>query len=299
MRIEEVLALGMFGRSSGLGDRIEMLLERGRGFSPRVSRARVAATAVALLGCVIAGALAPRLIAFAQAESRFEVATIKPNSKPLSERPGDPGTPSLRVVDPELFSATKVTLSNLTLWAYGLKSYQLSGDQGWIKSDAFDIQAKPPAPASKEQMMAMMRSLLAERFKLAFHRETKAVAAYSLTMGGSGAKLRAGPIAEVPGNSVLFRMVGPEMRLTGKQAPIPQLALWLNSIVMQSGRPVFDKTGLTGGYDFQLQWMPEDGPGGEAALMTALREQLGLELKATKEDVEILVIDHAEKPDAN
>ena len=203
------------------------------------------------------------------------------------------------MADPELLSAIHVPLSSLVLWAYGLKSYQLSGDQGWIKSDAFDLLAKPSAPASKEQMMAMTQSLLKERFKLVFHRETKVMPAYSLTAAAKGAKMHEGSVAEVIGNSVLFGMTGPEMRLTGKQAPMSQLAFSLSSIVMSSGRPVFDKTGHTGGYDFQLQWLPDNGPGGEAALMTALREQLGLELKETKEDVEILIIDRAEKPDAN
>src|SRR5580693_4978224 len=78
MKTEELLALGMFGRGSRLGDRIEMLLERGRVFSPRISRLRVAISSVALIGCVIAGALAPRLIAFAQEKPAFEVATVRP-----------------------------------------------------------------------------------------------------------------------------------------------------------------------------------------------------------------------------
>lgn len=305
MKSEELLALGVFGHGTRLSERVGLLLARGRVFSPRVSRARMTVSAAALLGCVLAGAIAPKVVAFAQARPAFEAASVRPSAGNALdvERAKNTGA-NIRFgmrLDPERFSGAVVTVRALILRAYRVRDYQLSGGPEWLSRDAFDVEGKAEHAVSEDQLMLMLQSLLADRFKLTLHRETKDLPVYALVAGKNESKLREGPIAEDVGNSVRFGMMGPQMRLTGKQAPMRQLALWLSSILMQSGRPVMDETGLAGGYDFQLQWLPEDSHAEVAApsVFTAVREQLGLELRATKEATEILVIDHAEKPDEN
>jgi hypothetical protein len=165
MRTEELLALGMFSGRSRLRERIEMLLEHGRDFSPRASMSRVAASAVALVGCMIAGGLAPRVIAFAQ-QPAFEVASVKPNKS------AGPGAMIPPVVGGR-FTATNVSAQELVITAYRVQGFQVSGGPGWLGTDRFDIEAKAAGNAARDQISLMIQSLLADRFKLALHRESK------------------------------------------------------------------------------------------------------------------------------
>jgi uncharacterized protein (TIGR03435 family) len=307
MRTEsrELLAVGIFGSKSRFGDRIEMLLRRGRTFSPRASAGGVVASALVLSGLMLAGALAPRWIAFAQVEPRpsFEVASVKP---------GDAGNGHFSVhTDPgEKFTTSNATLRMLIAFAYDLRNHQISGGPNWIDSAKFNIEAKansglhiPAGPAGAAQTRLMVRSLLAKRFKFAEHREKRELQVYELVLGKSGSKLKdaADPSKESQG-----RMA--PGRLTGISVPIALLASQLSQ---QLGRSVIDKTDLTGKYDFSLKWTPDEGAtrGGPDApppadtsgpsIFTAVQEQLGLRLQSARGPVEILVIDHAEKPDAN
>jgi uncharacterized protein (TIGR03435 family) len=304
----ELLAVGIFGTGSKLGDRIEMLLRRGREFSPHASWKRVASSGLVLLGFVILGALAPRWIAFAQQPDRpsYEVASVKP---------GDPNDRQVRVAGQGgRFTVANASLKMLIGLAYGVQDHQISGGPNWLDSEKYNIEAKidsaavtAPGPDSAGRMLLMIQSLLGERFKLTVHRESKEEQVYELVVAKGGSKLKEadtgkqGRGARRPGRG----------QLTSMGAPISSL---VNALSQQLGRSVIDKTGLTGGYDFELKWTPDPGEtaglfGGPDAppppdpngpsIFTALQEQLGLRLESAEGPVEILVIDHAEKPDAN
>jgi uncharacterized protein (TIGR03435 family) len=305
MRTEEPLALGVFGRGSRLRERIEMLLERGRDFSPRVSRARLAISALGLLGCVAAGSIAPRWIAFAQ-QPVFEVASVR------LDRSGERG--ERRAFPAGGFTATGVSLKYLLKTAYRVDDFQISGAPGWFDSDRFDIEAKAAGNPPRAQVLSMLQSLLSDRFKLLLHRETRELPVYELVLAKSGLKFKERACVGQPGpeNPCGGFTVSPVRgELMGRVVPTREFAEALATLL---NRTVLDKTALTGNYDFDLHWTPDGstitvhGPGDPDAplpdpngpsIFTAVREQLGLELKSAKGPVEMLVIDHAEKPDAN
>jgi len=149
-------------------------------------------------------------------------------------------------------------------------------------------------------MRPLIRSLLADRFQLVIHRETKELPVYALLVAKNGAKLQVNEGAPGP------RVNGVRGQLTGKKV---NMALIVAQLAPQVGRTVVDQTGLTGEYDYTLQWTPDSGqlpaPGVEApppsgpSILTALQEQLGLRLESTKGPVEIIVIDHAERASEN
>ena len=240
MRTEELLALGMFGGRSRLGDRIEMLLEYGRVFSPRASRARVAAGAIALLGCMIAGASAPRVIAFAQEKPAFEVASVKaiePDSRAEPSIEPSPGGLTIR----------SNNMVGLLMWAYHIDAANQISGPDWIHTQDFDITAKAAAPVSTDELRLMLQTLLAERFKLALHREQKIVPLYSLVVDKNGPKPhevqqepQKGGRIEWTDGVFTYQMVN----------HISQLAEMLP--IFLDGRPVQDKTGLTGVYEVTL-----------------------------------------------
>jgi uncharacterized protein (TIGR03435 family) len=319
MRTEsrELLAVGVFGGKSrrfksNLGDRIEILLLRGRTFSSQASTTEVIASALILSGLMLACSLAPRWIAFAQQQPRpsFEVASVKP---------GDPNNRQVCVCfePPGRFVGINVTLKMLIGDAYNLRNHQISGGPNWLDSAKFDIEGKVPGatpiPAGLDGppriLRLMEQSLLEERFKLAVHRETREEQVYELVVDRGGPKLK--EAADTPGGPQGIGFNG-RGHLTGTAA---HMMLFVNELSQLLGRTVIDKTGLTGKYDFTLKWTPDPGmlPGFVAdgpdappppdpngpSIFTAMQEDLGLKLQAAKGPVEIIVIDHAEKPDAN
>jgi bla regulator protein BlaR1 len=304
----ELLAVGIFG-SASLGDRIEMLLMRGREFSPRASLARVAGSAVVLLILTIASALAPRWIAFAQQPDRpsFEVASIKP---------GDPDNPQLKLfmVPGGRLVTTNVPILALLGFAYDLRNHQISGIPKSLDSARFTIEAKAPEanspPPSSEgalRFRLMLQSLLADRFKLVVHRETREEQIYELVVDKGGSKMKEAVDVEDAPRGI---QGGGRGQLQGMAAP---MQLLVNVFSQQLGHSVIDKTGLSGKYDFTLKWTPDPSagpppPGAPAgpppdpngpSLFTAVQEQLGLKLQSTKGPVEILVVDHVERPSEN
>jgi uncharacterized protein (TIGR03435 family) len=325
MRTEsrELLAVGIFGNKSRLGDRIEMLLRRGRTFSPRASAGGVVASALVLSGLMLAGALAPRWIAFAQqtSEPRFEVESIKRNVS------GEPVTyarwfPSLHI--------ERMTLKNLVILAWQVQDFEVTGGPGWIHSERYNIDAKTEAPpVPSQQYVALERrglqTLLRDRFHLTIHRETKQLPIYELTVAKGGLKVNpsnciqrvTGDTAIAPGKTGSDYCRSPANGGGRIQGAGVSMAFLSHILAGRLSRMVVDKTGITGEFDLQLTFTPDapavpsaDAPGrrpadgAEAAdlgpdLFTAMQEQLGLKLESAKGPVEILVIDHVEKPDAN
>jgi uncharacterized protein (TIGR03435 family) len=208
------------------------------------------------------------------------------------------------------FVARNHALKTLIAAAYNLSPRVIAGGPVWIDSDRYDILAKPPGELrpSLDQQMAMLRQLLADRFRLTFHRERKEFPIYALTVARNGSKLRPGTEPPEGPKPLIFALSPRSAVLPARNATMAELASVLQRSALD--RPVIDQTGLAGRYDFDLAWTPDETQfGGQAPrgrdepnkpdLFAAMQEQLGLRLQATKGLVEALVIDQAERPSEN
>jgi uncharacterized protein (TIGR03435 family) len=242
----------------------------------------------------------------------FEVASIKPSApRPPGQYPGNsPG------ID-------RINFRYVTLWysisyAYGVKSYEMSGPD-WLKDTRYDIVAKGREGTRREQLPEMMQTLLAERFKLQVHRKPAEIPGLALTLGKDGPKLKesAPGSGDGQGGALIGMSATAEgiERIDVKGAAMSNLAGTLTALL---GRPVVDSTGLTGRYDFVLEFsrgetagpragggyheppqMPAPPPGSDPSLSiySSIR-QLGLKLEPRKLPLDLLVIDHAERTPA-
>jgi uncharacterized protein (TIGR03435 family) len=252
----------------------------------------------------------------------FDVVSVKPNKS---------GNGMVRIMaKPDGYSASNVSLKMLVQSAYGIREDLVSGAPNWADSARFDIDAKVAGSdvdalkkLSPEQRRLILQPLLADRFKLKVHTETKQLPVYELVLAKGGSKLK----EATPGDTYANGFKGPDgvgrggmMRmgrgqLTAQGVPITSLA---NILSQQLHRTVIDKTGLTGKYDLDLNWTPDQGsepmfkgtdgaqqrpdPAPDASgpsIFTALQEQLGLRLQSAKGPVETLVIDYVEMPSEN
>ena len=295
---------------SDLKQRIERIMRRHIGRQLDLGRKLLLAAAglAALAGPVLFGvAHAPLVLAQSKPGTpppAFEVASIKP------DKSGD-GRVMFRITPGGRVECSNVSPKVLITMAYDLKPNQLTGGPNWIDSERYDITAKASGPDNPDQLKVMMQTLLADRFKLAIHRETKEMAIFELVAAKNGPKLTPSP-ATARQNQRQFMRPG-QMELYS--ATMPQFADHLSRV---TGRNVYDRTGITGTYDIKLEWTPdetEDGlfkgpPGGGdhpsappaetgPSLADALQEKLGLKLQAAKGPVEIVVIDHIERASEN
>jgi len=230
------------------------------------------------------------VLAAAQAQQttrvEFEVVSVKPGN-PLN--PGSGMSSSLGGI-----RFDNVTLYNLILNAYRLNQFQLAGGPKWLATERFNIEARFPAE-SRKQLPEMLQTLLADRFKLVAHRESRTLPVFYLTVAKGGAKLeKTNPEQEGHTSS----SSGPRL-LKATAAP---LSMFANMLIGAAGAPVEDKTGIEGAYNFNLQFAPMQGatPEDDArpSLFSAL-QQIGLKLEPAKGPVEMLVIDSAQLPDWN
>jgi uncharacterized protein (TIGR03435 family) len=237
----------------------------------------------------------------------FEVASIKP-------APPDAAGRWIRMTSTNEFTAKNHVLQTLIAAAYNLNPRAIAGGPTWVNSDRYDIVARTPGgvrPDLNEQM-AMLRKLLSDRFHLTFHREQRELRAYSLTIAKGGPKLKEStPSADASpqGPPPLIFVVSPQLvRLPGRNATMAELASVMQRAALDD--PVLDKTGLTGRYDFDLEFTPDESVFGGAlgkgaddsakpGLFAAIQQQLGLRLEAGRGLVAVLAIDHAEHPAAN
>jgi uncharacterized protein (TIGR03435 family) len=224
-------------------------------------------------------------------QPRFEVASIKPSADPSPNSSGS-NTGKGRL------SMTNVTLKRCIMGAYGLGPNLIAGGPDWMDTDRFVIAAKAEEAVGDHALMAMLQTLLAERFRLAVHRETRTAPAYLLEVAKNGPKLEK---AETGGSSTSNGRGNIEVKAT-------TLERFAEVLSRQMDLPVVDRTGLEGIFNMKLQWTPEskpakpeDGSPREPGLsvFTAIQEQLGLRLRVQKAPVEMLVVDHAEKPSEN
>jgi uncharacterized protein (TIGR03435 family) len=243
----------------------------------------------------------------ADANLVFDVATIKPSN------PANPGR-SILVGrgGSNLFTTTNTTLNDLLTFAYDIHLRQIVGGPSWLESERFDITAKPESEGipNATQLRAMVQKLLAERFSLAFHSEKREMPAYVITIGKEGPKLTKN---ESGGNLPGFGGRGPGAVVV-RNSSMVEFAGFLQARILD--RPVVDQTGVTGKFDFTLEWRPDlsqagpAAPGGPAPqlppevearpdLFTAIQEQLGLKLESSRAPVQAYVIDKVEKPSEN
>ena len=251
----------------------------------------------------------------------FEVASIKPSPPPEGRlvRVGCTGGPGTN--DPVLYVCGNISLSNLVIIAFDIPIYQLSAPD-WAMMTRFDFRATVPPGTTKEQFATMMQNLLADRFGLAVHRESREIQQYELTVAKNGPKFKeAAPpppadsrdAAPRPGPPKLDKDGYPTIGLRGGMAimngkarlfqPEMTIAMLAARLSGQLRAPVADATGLTGKYDISLYWDAENNlraaaPDSVAAgpdLKQALQEQLGLRVDSKKGPVEFLIVDHAEK----
>jgi uncharacterized protein (TIGR03435 family) len=222
-------------------------------------------------------------------QESFEAASIKPHPGVIT-RSSDPAVTGNRV------TAMASRLMDMIYTAYRVRPDQVVGLPGWAASEHYDLEATAGHAITVEQMRAMLRTLLAQRFQLQVHRETREIPMYSLALGKNGPKFKESEVDETPKSSIMGDGVG--MHMVVAKGTMAQLASRLSS--NGAGRPVMDKTGLTGIYSFKLDWVNDTATAGELpSLAVALQEQLGLKLEAAKGPVEFIVVDHVERPSAN
>ena len=233
----------------------------------------------------------------ADATPMFEVATIKPS------KPGDDEV-YIRVNPSGVVNTKDTSLGHLIRFAYSLHPRQIIGGPSWLETQKYDVTGKSDKPGmpSGAQLKAMIQKLLADRFQLTIHREKRELSAYAITVARSGAKLiRNG---RDPDGHYSFSVTGGRLSLTN--GTVAEFASVLQGNILD--RPVVDQTALgSARYDFILNWTP-DGPNGASPpndadappdLFAALQQQLGLKLEQTKAPVEVVVVDHVERPSEN
>lgn len=212
----------------------------------------------------------------------------------------DARTWAVRNVDSQLYRSVSNVMQTLT-WAWKVKNYQVAGAPGWLGQERFEIAATIPAssgkPVSDDEVRLMMQVLLAERFGLKLHRETREIAVYALVTGKNAPNLTESPLgapAEGRGVNIVSG------KLIARDATMGEL---VDVLTTNLDRPVIDETNLTAHYDFDLSWDRPDvaatgwepiGP----AIFTPI-QSLGLRLEARRAAVEMLVIDSVSRPSAN
>jgi len=251
----------------------------------------------------IPDAPAPVALMKADLNPAFEVATIKPS------KPGQPGK-GFTMRGREVLTLN-TSVSDLITFAYDLHSRQVSGGPSWINDDRFDVTGVPDGPGrpNARQFKVMLQKLLADRFKLTFHKEQKELSVYAIVPAKEGPKLAKsqGDPNGLPGIGM-----GGLGKLIAQNATLTDFAQMLQGAVLD--RPVVDQTGLKDRWDFSLNWTPDqsqfvgmgmkvpppsDDPTAPPDLFTAFQQQLGLKLESTKAPVPVYVVDKVEKPSEN
>ncbi len=266
---------------------------------------------------------------------KFEVATIKPTKV-------DDGQ-TMMMFTQDGISIHGVPMKMLVREAFGIEDDRILGEPAWLKN-RYDVEAKvdaEDAPKLKDmkidQRRQMILPLLEDRFNMKYHHETRELPMYALVVAKGGLKMKASAPDEPPKTDGTPKPDGPpkpdDPSANGNKPRMGRHGLMMNGrghlestgtgipflvhvLSSQLGRTVVDKTGLTGNYDYTLQWTPDDvgtpmagdaGPGkgdvspdaGGPTLLTALEEQLGLKLESTKGTVDVIVIDHIDTPSEN
>jgi uncharacterized protein (TIGR03435 family) len=252
---------------------------------------------------LLIAALGMGLATAAQAQVAFDVGSVKEN------KVGDGHSHIYSSPVSGNFRSVNVSIKQLLSVAYDLPETQILGVTGAVGSTGFDLEGKVDAgfdepfakldeETRKAQKRQMLQGLLKERFKLACHTEKKDLPIYALVVGKTGSKLEA---SKANGRTIN----GGYGKLSAQGMTMDSLA---QELAKRVGRPVSDKTGIAGRFDVTLRWTPEEGPAKlngspipdpPPDIFTAIGDQLGLKLEATKGPVDVLVVDHLEMPELN
>jgi uncharacterized protein (TIGR03435 family) len=257
---------------------------------------------MARLTSLVASWIVFAVITAAAQRPTFEVASVRPNASgesggEFTVRPG--GQLAVR----------NMTVKDLLRNSFGFEDYRIVSGPDWMTRDRFDIAARTP-DGTDGQIREMVQSLLADRFKLAVHTETREMPAYALrTVNGpeklgpqmrppaldcGNAAARAGaPMPDWPPGRPTCGTRAGRGRFIGAGAPLANLARNLSDA---AGRVIVDETGLSGRYDLLLEWNPDQSDADTPSLFAAIREQLGLKLEPVRAPVEVLIVDRVERP---
>jgi uncharacterized protein (TIGR03435 family) len=315
------LQAALAANGGSLADRIARLLGQSR------PPARAELGSGVLTAAILIVVAAYGVFGQSAAPPAFQVASVKRNTDTAFRGMGVRAQPGGRL------TTQNAPLMMLIQNAYSVQAFQVVGGPAWINSEGYDIEAKPEGTADRKQMWLMLQTLLADRFKLVLHRDTKElpVWALSVTKGGlkqpppkEGGCATFAPDAPPPAPGALgtpcgkIRVMGlpAGVRMEGSKVPMAEL---IRTLAMVLGRPVLDKTEFTSEFEVRLDFTPDEttaglpgagglgDPGGprpptdpsSPSISAALQEQLGLKLGSAKGPVEVLVIDRVERPTAN
>jgi uncharacterized protein (TIGR03435 family) len=239
----------------------------------------------------------------ADAKPKYDVVTVKPS---------DPNRPGKRfTIRGRQVLTINTTLNDLITFAYSLQTKEILNAPAWM-DEKYDVDGTPDIPGQPngQQMRLLIQDALVQRFGLKFHMEQREMSAYTLTVAKGGPKLAVTADRSSAPNNFLFRGLG---QLMVSNSTMKDFCHGMQEAVMD--KPVVDQTGLTDRYDFNLNWTPDqsqfasfgvhipppnpDDPNAPPSLFTALQEQLGLKMEVNKANVDVMVIDHIDKPSAN
>jgi uncharacterized protein (TIGR03435 family) len=227
------------------------------------------------------------------APSRFAVASIKP----VQEVPDS--SSGIRTGHGRL-DAHNVTLKRCIIGAYGVGPHEIVGGPDWLETERFEISAKADQPIDDDEaLMEMLKDLLAERFKLAIHRATKVMPTFVLEVAKKGPKMDRAEAGE-SGTNTTSTNTGITI-----EAHNTDMNAFARTLARRMTLPVVNNTKLDGMFNLKLQWTPDrfrlatDSAHEDFSIFTALQEQLGLHLRSRKAPVQVLIIDHAERPSPN
>ena len=278
--------------------RIHRILE-GTAPSRGITRWRTAA--IVALGSPLAFfTAAAHLRQATPARLTFQEASVKLSA------PGSRGGPVRALPGGERYTAQDATVKLLISLMYKVPARQIVGGPAWLDVDGYDIEAKADHYHNLDDLHVMFRNLLADRFQLKFHTEIKQGPVYALTLDTPGSKMKINRSPELFDYPITFNK---DSVVIGTRVPMEYFCWWLGQVLQQDQRPVIDKTGLHGNYDFTLSFTPKLPPGfspdrlpaklrDRPSIFDAVSGQLGLKLQEEQGPVESFVIDHLEKPAA-
>ncbi len=232
------------------------------------------------------------------APATFEVASVRVSQ--IGKAGGEGSRRESIQYSPDSVTMRNVSFRSSIRWAYHVMDYQITGPD-WLATERYDIAAKSAAQVTEDQLRVMLQALLAERFKLALHRQTKELPAYVLVVGKNGPKFK----ESITDGESSVQPDERRLQVTVQRTPVSQLVDGLSNILRA---PVIDQTGLKGKYDITInvaKYIPDmesarKGEGGAPMdpipiIMNGIQEELGLKLESRKLPLDLLIIDHAEK----
>jgi uncharacterized protein (TIGR03435 family) len=228
------------------------------------------------------------LMAAAAQDKKFEAASVKLTAHGRDAQGWSRS--SLGLGSPDRLVGTNSSMAECLRWAFQIKDYQLIGP-AWLNDDnaSYDIEAKAPAGTTRKEMPELLQALLAERFGLKYHREERMLPSYELVVAKNGPK-RMTPATGADAGHSSTKSIGGHVTATSIS-----MNEWAYQLARYTKMPVFDKTGITGAFNFKLDYEGDSKEEGQPTLFTALQEQLGLKLETVKRPVDVIVVDHVER----